>query len=61
MVERNNSEARRARLQHRLTETKNRLERARQAQSEGAMEDAIGEIVSAIEYLVDVLDDDLIQ
>ncbi len=53
-------DARRARLQRRLTDTKNRLEEARSAQAEGELDRALGDVIRAVEFLVDVLDDDLI-
>ena len=53
-------DARRARLQRRLTDTKNRLEQARASQASGDLDRAISDLAGAIEFLVDVLDDELI-
>ncbi len=53
-------DARRARLQRRLTDTKNRLEQARASQASGDLSRALSDLTGAIEFLVDVLDDELI-
>jgi hypothetical protein len=59
VAERMNPEMRRAQMQRRLTQTKNLLEQAREAQATGALDRAVSEVIGAIEFLVDVLDDEL--
>jgi hypothetical protein len=60
MAEVMSPDARRARLQRRLTTTKNRLEEARASQAAGDIDRSVADLIRALEFLVDVLDDELV-